>query len=158
AASRYLSKSHKVVLVDPSDGAGGMWNRTYSYVRLHQPHAIFTAGNIRWSWDRDPAYLADRSEVVAHLRHCLAELKRNVNVDERFGYRYERHQESADGVRVHCDPPPGGRPLVVEAKRLVKALGYNIRPHAAFTVSSVLVRSVSPDSYDLAGEELQASS
>ncbi|HWS94142.1 MAG TPA: NAD(P)-binding protein [Mycobacterium sp.] len=46
AASRYLSRDQKVILIDRRARAGGMWVDVYSYVRLHQPHPMFTAGNI----------------------------------------------------------------------------------------------------------------
>lgn len=44
AASRYLTRDQKVVLIDRRPNAGGMWNAAYDYVRLHQPHPMFTAG------------------------------------------------------------------------------------------------------------------
>ena len=48
-ASQYLSRDQKVVLVDRRERVGGMWVDTYPYVRLHQPHPMFTAGNIKWT-------------------------------------------------------------------------------------------------------------
>ena len=39
AASQYLSRDQKVILVDRRERVGGMWVDTYDYVRLHQPHA-----------------------------------------------------------------------------------------------------------------------
>ena len=49
AASRYLSRNNKVILIDRRPRAGGMWVDVYPYVRLHQPHPMFTAGNIAWT-------------------------------------------------------------------------------------------------------------
>ena len=48
-ASRHLSRDQKVILVDRRERVGGMWVDTYPYVRLHQPHPMFTAGNIKWT-------------------------------------------------------------------------------------------------------------
>ena len=48
-ASQYLSHDQKVVLIDRRERVGGMWVDTYPYVRLHQPHPMFTAGNIKWT-------------------------------------------------------------------------------------------------------------
>ena len=48
-ASRYLSSDQKVILIDRRPRVGGMWVDTYPYVRLHQPHPMFTAGNIKWT-------------------------------------------------------------------------------------------------------------
>jgi cation diffusion facilitator CzcD-associated flavoprotein CzcO len=53
-ASRYLSRDQRVILIDRRERVGGMWVNTYSYVRLHQPHPMFTAGNIGWAWDKPP--------------------------------------------------------------------------------------------------------
>lgn len=47
-ASRYLPAGARVVLVDARPRCGGMWTDTYDYVRLHQPHPMFTAGDIPW--------------------------------------------------------------------------------------------------------------
>jgi len=57
AASRYLSPDQKVILMDRRARAGGMWVDVYPYVRLHQPHPMFTAGNIKWTLGKDPSYL-----------------------------------------------------------------------------------------------------
>ncbi len=70
-ASRYLSREQKVILVDRRERVGGMWVDTYSYVRLHQPHPMFTAGNIKWTLGQDRSYLATKGEVLDHFEHCL---------------------------------------------------------------------------------------
>ena len=36
-ATEYLDARARAALVDRRPDAGGMWNDTYSYVRLHQP-------------------------------------------------------------------------------------------------------------------------
>jgi hypothetical protein len=160
-ASRYLSRNQKVVLVDRNPRVGGMWLSAYDYVRLHQPHPMFTAGNIAWTSVRDPSYLATRSEVVAHLDHCRNTLAERVNCDERYGYEYRSHDEGSAGsdeVLVDCTPVSGnGRPLRIKAKKLIKAFGYNIETKDALELSSTQVRSVSPDHDDLLGAEMRAS-
>ncbi|HWF70599.1 MAG TPA: NAD(P)-binding protein, partial [Mycobacterium sp.] len=60
AASRYLSRDQKVILIDRRGRVGGMWVDVYSYVRLHQPHPMFTAGNIEWTLGKDRGYLATK--------------------------------------------------------------------------------------------------
>lgn len=72
-ASRYLSQDQKVVLVDSRPRVGGMWVDTYPYVRLHQPHPMFTAGDIEWSLGADRSYLATKGEVLDHFTHPTAE-------------------------------------------------------------------------------------
>lgn len=158
AATRYLSRSDKVVLVDRNAGAGGMWNSAYDYVRLHQPHPLFTAGNIAWKHDKEPSYLAARSEVVGHLRHCLETVRERATVDARFGYEYQSHEERADDVVVECTATAAGAaPLRIKAKRLIKAFGYDVHTNPALPLSSTQVRSVSPDHFDLLGAEMRAS-
>ena len=79
-----------------------MWVDTYDYVRLHQPHPFFTAGNIAWTIDKPPEYLADKGEVLDHLQHCLDEIKTKITVVELFGHELESHDEVDDTVRVVC--------------------------------------------------------
>src|SRR5262245_43381522 len=88
AASRHLSAQDKIVLVDRKAAPAGMWNTTYRYVRLHQAHPMFTAGNIRWRGKLDPYHLATREEVVDHLQHCFEQLSSRVRLDPRFGHSY----------------------------------------------------------------------
>jgi hypothetical protein len=161
AASRYLSRDQKVVLVDRRPSAGGMWSSAYDYVRLHQPHPMFTAGNMPWTFGKDAGHLATRGEVVAHLRHCLETMKQRVTLDERFGYEYRSHDESGAGpdeVLVLCDSTTAGAPpLRIKAKKLVKAFGYDVQVKDGLPLSSKQVRSLSPDKDDLLGEEMAAS-
>ena len=88
-ASRYLARDQKVILVDRRERVGGMWVDTYPYVRLHQPHPMFTAGNIEWTLGQDRSYLATKGEVLDHLEHCLNVIKQRVQVDELFGWVME---------------------------------------------------------------------
>ena len=161
AASRYLSRNQKVVLVDRRPSAGGMWLSVYDYVRLHQPHPMFTAGDTAWTFARDPSHLATRSEVVSHLGHCLEALRQRVTLDERFGYEYRSHDEAGAGpdeVLVLCDSTSAGAPpLRIKAKKLVKAFGYDVQVKDGLQLSSSQVRSLSPDKDDLLGEEMAAS-
>lgn len=161
AASRYLSKGDRVVLIDRQPRCGGMWNDTYSYVRLHQPHRFFTAGDIKWTLDRPPEYLATRDEVLDHLQHCVDVLRERVELVELYGHDYVSHEEvEVDGgveVRITCKPVDGGEPVVIEADRFVKALGYQIHVNDALEVSSDAVRSVSPNHVDVLGDEMQQS-
>jgi cation diffusion facilitator CzcD-associated flavoprotein CzcO len=126
-ASRYLSRDQKVILVDRRERVGGMWVDTYPYVRLHQPHPMFTAGNIEWTLGRDRSYLATKGEVLDHLEHCLNVIKQRVQVDELFGWAMESSEEVDGKVRITARTS-AGRLLVVEAKRLIKAYGFGVVP------------------------------
>src|ERR1700710_1382209 len=66
-ARRYLTRDQKVILIDRRMRVGGMWVDTYAYVRLHQPHPMFTAGNIKWTLGKDRSYLATKGEVLDHF-------------------------------------------------------------------------------------------
>ena len=67
-ASQYLSRDQKVVLIDRRERVGGMWVDTYPYVRLHQPHPMFTAGNIEWTLGQDRSLLGDEGRGARPLR------------------------------------------------------------------------------------------
>ena len=152
-ASRYLSRDQRVILIDRRQRVGGMWVDTYPYVRLHQPHPMFTAGNIAWAWDRPPEYLASKGEVLDHFQHCLDTIKKNVRVDEFFGWTLQSDTETDDGVRVACRSA-AGRQMMIDAKKLIKASGVQVVPNAPLPVSSPQVHSVSPDTCDMRGSPI----
>ena len=153
AASRHLSGDQRVIVVDRRRRVGGMWVDVYPYVRLHQPHPMFTAGDIGWTLGRERDYLATKSEVLDHFEHCLDVLKQRVRVDEFFGWDAESGEETRDGVRIRCRSADG-EVMLIEAKRLIKAYGMRIVPNDPLTVSSARVRSVSPDFCDVRGGDI----
>jgi cation diffusion facilitator CzcD-associated flavoprotein CzcO len=159
-ASRYLSRDQRVILVDRRARVGGMWVDTYPYVRLHQPHPMFTAGNIEWTLGKRPDHLATKAEVLDHFEHCLSVIKERVRVDEYFGSTFESADESrheADGiVRVTCRSS-AGKAVVIEAKRLIKAYGLRVTPNDPLAISSASVRSVSPDYCDVRSGDMRSS-
>src|SRR6202051_5095463 len=127
--SRYLSRDQKVILIDRRARVGGMWVDTYPYVRLHQPHPMFTAGNIKWTLGQDRSYLATKGEVLDHFQHCLNVIKEQVQVDEYLGWAFESDDEVDGIVPITCRSSDG-HSLVIEAKRLIKAYGLRVMPHA----------------------------
>lgn len=147
-ASRYLTRDQRVILIERRRRVGGMWVDTYPYVRLHQPHGMFTAGDIAWKLDRSPSYLATKNEVLDHFEHCLDVIKDRVRVDEFFGWSFESCDEADGVVRITCTAPDGQRQVVL-ARQLIKAYGLGITPNDPLAVSSSRVRSVSPDHCDV---------
>ena len=147
-ASRHLTRDQRVILVDRRGLVGGMWVDTYPYVHLHQPHPMFTAGNIKWTLQQPPAYLASKGEVLGHFQHCLDALEKQLTVDEFFGWTMESDDESPDGVQVVCRSADG-RVMRIETKHLIKAYGFRVDPNDPLAVSSSQVRSVSPDTCDV---------
>ncbi|MEU1203795.1 FAD-dependent oxidoreductase [Nocardia sp. NPDC005825] len=155
-ASRYLRADQTIALVDRHPGVGGMWVDAYPYVRLHQPHPLFTVGDIKWTLRKEPSYLATRTEVIEHFEHCLRVIGERVRVAEYFGCDYVSHAEAADGVHVTCTRPDGS-PLIIKADRLIKAFGMNVVPMEPLRVSSDRVRSVSPNYCDVRSDEIASS-
>lgn len=147
AATQYLSRDQRVILVDRRPRAGGMWTDTYAYVRLHQPHRLFTAGDISWEHSPNPAHLATRDEVLNHVDHVVDVLSQRVTLDERYGWSLESAVERDDGA-LAVFRNSGGEHLVVQAPHLIKAYGFDVRPNPPLTLSSTRVRSVSPNSWD----------
>lgn len=155
-ASRYLSRSQKIILVDRRARSGGMWVDTYAYVRLHQPHGLFTAGNIKWTLGQDRSYLATKDEVLAHFEHCLEIVRQRVQVEEYFGWALDSQEESDGIVRLTCKSSDG-RLMIVEAKRLIEAIGFGVVPNSPLEISSARIVSVSPDFCDMRRDEMRAS-
>jgi hypothetical protein len=143
-AGRYLSPRDRVVLVDSRPRAGGMWVDTYDFVRLHQPHPIFTAGNIAWQLDKPAGHLATRDEVLDHMRYCVDVVRRKVDLEERFGWEYIEHAEAGGTVTVTVRGP-GGRNETLTTKRLIKAYGNHVLPSSPLPLSSAAVRSTTPE-------------
>lgn len=156
-ASRYLSPDQKIILVDRHHQASGMWNDAYDYVRLHQPHGVFTAGNIPWTLGREPEYLATRDEVVDHLRHCLEVIAQRVQVECLWGWEYAEHAEAAGRVWITAHSLDGSDGCVITADRLIKATGFDVEVNPALPLSSEQVRSVSPNSFAVCGPEMRES-
>ncbi len=155
-ASQYLSRDQKVVLIDRRSRVGGMWLDTYDYVRLHQPHPFFTAGNIEWTLDKNREHLATKNEVLDHLQHCLEVIKQRIQVTELFNHEFESGKEAGGTVRITCRTDDG-RSIELEADRLIKAYGQEVETNEPLELSSVRARSVAPDSFDVRGPEMQAS-
>jgi hypothetical protein len=153
-ASRYLSSDQRVILVDRRDRVGGMWLDTYDYVRLHQPHPFFTAGNVEWTLGRRPGHLATKDEVLDHMQHCLDVIKQRVHVVELYGWDLEDDRETDGTVQVSCRSSDG-RTIQIEAGRLIKAYGWGVTPNDPLELSSSRVRSVSPDHCDLRAGQMR---
>ena len=155
-ASRHLSRDQRVILIDRRSRAGGMWVDTYDYVRLHQPHPFFTAGNIKWTLGKEREYLATKEEVLDHLHHCLEEIKQRIRVTELFGYELEDSEEIGETVRIICRSGED-RTIEIETDRLIKAYGQRVDTNAPLELSSKHAHSVSPDFFDVREPEMRAS-
>jgi hypothetical protein len=105
---------------------------------------------------QDPSYLATKGEVLDHFEHCLNVLRQRVQVEEYFGSSMESHDETDGNVRITCRSSDG-QPLVVDAKRLIKAYGFRVVPNDPLEISSTRVQSVSPDYCDMRSDEMRAS-
>lgn len=147
-ASGYVGRKGRLLLVDRRSSPGGMWNNTYDYVRLHQPHPFFTAGDIRWTQGHRREHLATKNEVLQHLRHCLEVVSGRTRLDQRWDTEYVSHAERDGLVEVTLRAADGAT-LVVTTQRLVRAFGYDVATSPPLPVSSDRVRSISPDDVDV---------
>lgn len=148
-AKKFLPAGSKVALIDRHGQAGGMWNTTYDYVRLHQPHPMFTAGDIPWQLSKPKSYLATASEVRSHLVHCLAVIEHGFQI-EKFWQRdavelTEITSEDDTVVEViHTSTQRADDRQSIIAKQVIDAKGLNIPEIAPLPLSSQSVISTTP--------------
>jgi hypothetical protein len=149
AATDYLAQGARVLLIDQKDAAGGMWNTVYDYVRLHQPHPMFTVGDLPWDWDKPREYLATGAEVQRHLASALGPVRERVALETRFGQTVSvcREVGTGDAARAEVTLHPNGRPgeaKTLRARRAIHAAGVNYQPAEPLALSSGQVVSVIP--------------
>lgn len=142
-ASQYLPATARVLVLDRHEQPGGMWNDAYSYVRLHQPYRMFTAGNIPWTLGRERSYLATRDEVAAHLRHCFDVISKRFDFDARWGWECLDRREDGGWVVVTARGPDG-EVHTFRADRFIEATGFNVEANDPLPLTSRQVRSIAP--------------
>jgi hypothetical protein len=147
SALHYLPQSARVLLVDRKPTSGGMWTQTYDYVRLHQPHQMFTVGDLEWLWDKPPEYLATGSEVLEHLQSCLDRMRCKVRLTERYETDCLRIEEieTTLGARavVHLERQDGTRSKIT-ASRAIHAAGWDVPPIKPLNITSQQIISTCP--------------
>ncbi len=149
AATAYLPKGARVALIDQKDAPGGMWNTAYDFVRLHQPHPMFTVGDMRWNWKKPRDYLAARDEVQAHLASALTPVAKKVDLRTGFGQTVIRCDEvqTNDGHMAEVDFHPNGQDAQItsiRARRVIHAAGLNYAEAKPLVLSSNQVTSIIP--------------
>lgn len=149
AAVQYLPMTARVLLIDQKDGAGGMWNTAYDYVRLHQPHPMFTVGDLKWAWNKPRDYLAKRDEVRDHLASSVEVVGKVVHLSTQFGHTVTTcdEVETDRGYRARLTVHPNGHPeqvSTIEARRAIHASGLNYRLADPLALSSNNVFSIIP--------------
>lgn len=149
AAVEYLPKTARVLLIDQKDQPGGMWNTAYDYVRLHQPHPMFTVGDMTWDWHQPRDYLATRDEVQSHLARAVGHVAGKVDLHTRFGQtvtsctEIERSGTPVAEVICHPNAAPGDV-TILHATRAIYASGLNYKPATPLELSSTDVVSIIP--------------
>jgi hypothetical protein len=149
AAVSYLPEGARVLLLDQKRAAGGMWNTAYDYVRLHQPHPMFTVGDLKWNWDKPPSYLAARDEVQSHLASALGPVGEKVDLLKLFGSTASSCREVANeqGYRAEVTFHPNGKAgesRTVLARRAIYASGLDYQEAEPLQLSSNRVISIIP--------------
>ena len=152
AASEYLPKGARVLLLDQKENAGGMWNTAYDYVRLHQPHPMFTVGNLKWNWRKPRHYLAARDEVRDHLVTALNAIGERFSLTTRFGQTVNRCEEvmTETGPMAEIDyysVSAQTTAKTVRAKRAIHASGLNYALAEPLPLSSQHVVSIIPQDF-----------
>jgi Pyridine nucleotide-disulphide oxidoreductase len=148
-ASQYLKKTDKIIIVDRNPGPTGMWNEVYDYCRLHAPHSGFTVGDISWDWSKPKHYLATGGEVKDHLVHCLDQIREKTVLQELYGHTVTRCEEVSTGrgavarIEYHANDR-AERPRIIEAKKVVKAFGFDVPTPDPLSVTSSNVVSTTP--------------
>jgi hypothetical protein len=149
SAAAYLQTGAKVLLLDQKDAAGGMWTIAYDYVRLHQPHPMFTVGNMKWNWRKPKDYLAARDEVQSHLQACLGPIADKLRLTQGFGQTVSEFREidTPEGPRgevtFHANAQANA-PGTVTADQVIHAIGFNYKSPAPLTLGSAEVVSIAP--------------
>ncbi|MEM1429162.1 MAG: FAD-dependent oxidoreductase [Pseudomonadota bacterium] len=149
AATEYLPSTARALLIDQKHAPGGMWNTAYDYVRLHQPHPMFTVGDMTWDWSKPRDYLARRDEVRDHLARAIGAVSGRINLEVALS----RTVASCDEVqtdrgprarlRFHANDMPE-QATTVEATRAIFASGLDYRPAEPLALSSRNVVSIIP--------------
>jgi len=146
AAAKYLNRGDRVVVVDRNETWGGQWLGQYDFVRLHQPYALFTAGDQRWTLERDRSHLATRREVLDHLASVPAISAGHLEVTALFRHEYRGHRLNEGRVEIDATPLSNDgeapRTVRIRARRLLKGTGRDIELLPPFRLSSTRVRSV----------------
>lgn len=148
AASEYLPKGARALLLDQKGRPGGMWNTAYDYVRLHQPHPMFTVGDLKWNWRKPRDYLAAREEVQSHLNRSLEPVAKKLDFRAAFGQTVSQctEVETPQGPRAEIIFHPNSNDQVakVTAKRAIHASGLNYEVAEPLPLSSKKVVSIIP--------------
>ena len=149
AATDYLPKGARVLLIDQKQGPGGMWNTAYDFVRLHQPHPMFTVGDVKWDWAKPRDYLAKRDEVQTHLASALGPVSNAVELEAAF----QQTVVEAEEVQTDCGyqakvvfrPNGADSPTrTVLAPLAIHAQGLNYTEAAPLPLASSNVVSIIP--------------
>jgi hypothetical protein len=135
AATKYLPKGARVVVVAQQSGWGGQWVDQYDFVRLHQAFPLYTAGEREWSISgkRPWSYLASKKEILQHFEDiaqaCVSE--QELELVTLFQYEFKGHSVADGKVQLLVEPllhaegiaPP---PVSIRADKLIIATGVNI--------------------------------
>ncbi|MEO9821014.1 MAG: FAD-dependent oxidoreductase [Paracoccaceae bacterium] len=149
AATECLPEGASVLLLDQKNAAGGMWNTAYEYVRLHQPHPMFTVGNMAWDWRKKRDYLAARDEVQAHMAGSLKPVSEKMKLQIAFGHTVascaDVSTEHGPMAKIVFHPNcEATQRQTVHAKRAVHAPGLNYALATPLQFSSENLVSIIP--------------
>lgn len=135
------------MVVDKGSRWGGQWEWQYDYVRLHQPHTQFTAGERTWaiSGTKPASHLASKTEILSHFEDIAAACVREHKLDlvMLLGHAHDGTHTVVQGdskaARVQLvarplDPALGA--VTIVADRLIKCRGFAIPRKEPFALST----------------------
>lgn len=117
AASENLKAGDRVVIIDRRREWGGNWNDQYSFVRLHQPHRLFTAGPFAWKLNKPRDYLASRKEVLSSFEDIANQVGKKLQLECLFYHEFDSYAEENDAVLVKAHSVDYDRPVLVRAQK-----------------------------------------
>lgn len=135
----------------------------HNFYLTTQQYELFTAGNIKWKLEKDSGHLASRDEIMQHFQSCMDTVKKKPHdISEIYNCTYIKHTEVVRGgncveVEIMCRDNKSGRDLHINAKKLVKAAGFDIPINKPLEFTSQNMKSISVEDPELSGESMQNS-
>ena len=147
AAAKYVPEGSTVVVVDAGRAWGGQWPDQYDFVRLHQPHVAYTAGERTWSitQQKGESYLAQKHEILQHFEDIVSKIveEKKLRLVMLFKYTYQSHTVIGDKVRLIAHPMlEGALPVNIVATRMIKALGAQVLKKTPFNFNTNGIHSM----------------
>ena len=142
-ASDYLEEGQQVVLIEQRPRYGGMWTTPIRSSACTSRMGCSPPGSIPWRGNRPRSYLATRQEILDHFADILDVVRSTSEARRALWVGVHRAREHDGRVLVQARNADGEQ-LEVDAARLIKGFGIEVRPDAPLEFTSDRVRSIGP--------------